>query len=210
MSSKGSSPTPLGAGASQVTKASAYNRTATKLILQMPRKRVKSGSRAPGQVVNVFYDSTGVYSWVGDLYSTHMVNLLTHFNVDINRIPVEQYKAGQLEAATANFYLGMLFDNPLPKAFTDEAVTTTKPLCWVGYNLWKIAWNSNNSWNTAFNNKFGMMFYYMDSLGYPTVNYKGQNLTKLQFQPQQGRVEITNPLIATRLATSTRPDGLSI
>ncbi|MFX4952326.1 hypothetical protein ABTC32_18985, partial [Acinetobacter baumannii] len=58
--------------------------------------------------------------------------------------------------------------------------------------------------------KYGMTFYYLDSMGYPTVSYKGQNLTKLQYDPTEGRVEILDATKAKRLATSTRPDGLNI
>ncbi len=202
---------PLGIGSVERTPARSYNRKATTEALK-PKKKFNNQVKLAGvnDTVLVLYDSTGIYNWIGDLYSQHMANLLTHFNVTVNRMPVEQYQAGAMQAAKATFYLGVLYDNPLPVAFTNDAMTTTKPLCWMGYNLWKIAWTPSFSWNSSFTNRFGMAFYYIDSLGYPTVNYKGQDLTKLQLQTAQGRVEVTNPAIAKRVATSTRPDGLNI
>ena len=190
-----------------MTPAAKYDRVTTKKILDGQRGH---RNRATGPTVTVLYDSTGTYGWLGDLYSQQMQNLLSHFPVNVNRIPVESYTAGMMDQSVATFYMGLLYDNPLPAAFTADAMKTTKPLCWMGYNLWKIAWNADYSWNTNFYNKFGMTFYYMDTLGYPTVNYKGQSLSKLQTDPMQGRVEITNAAVATRVATSTRPDGVSI
>ena len=206
-------PKPLGLIGVQSTPANMYNAAATKKILDS----LKSGSMgtsqarlAPGDTVNVYYDSTGTYGWLGQLYSIQMANLLSHFNVKVNRLPVEQYTAGSMNNAIATFYLGVLYNNPLPTAFKTDAMSTTKPLCWMGYNLWQIAWNADNSWNTNFVNKFGMTFYFMDTLGYPTVSYKGQTLQKLQYDTTEGRVEITDTTKATRVATSTRPDGISI
>ena len=204
-------PKPLGLSGIQQVPAGKYNRTATTAALNYkPNKPGNQGRLSPADTVLVLYDSTGPYAWLGQLYSQQIENLLSHFSVTVKRIPVEQYQSGQMNAATATFYLGVLYDNPLPTSFTTDAMTTDKPLCWMGYNLWKIAWNKDYSWNTSFINRFGMTFYYMDSLGYPTVQYKGQNLQKLQYETTQGRVEITDASICKRIATSTRPDGLSI
>ena len=202
--------TPLGGRGLLSTRKSQYKFAATKRILDATKQQRRKARVSGGKSVLVLYDSSGSFGWIGELYSLMMVNELSHFNVNINRLPVEKYTQGLMDTCDATFYLGILYDNPLPTAFTQDALSTTKPLCWAGYNLWKIAWNADYSWNTNFISKYGMTFYYMDFLGYPTVQYKGVNLTKLQYEPIQGRVEITDSNVAQRLAVSTRPDGISI
>lgn len=160
--------------------------------------------------VGIYYDSTGPYSYLGDLYSRQIEELLTHFSVRAERIPVEDYHAGDLDKAYANFYLGVLYGNPLPAAFKADAQTTVQPLCWMGYNLWQVAWNANNTENTAFSAKTGFRFLTIDTLGYPTVSYKGVDLIHEQFDPSEGKIEILDATKAKAVAVSKRSDGLSI
>lgn len=206
-------PAPLGLGAIQSIPKTGYDFAGTTKVLKSLATKSTDGVHVISKVNNtvlVLYDSTGTYGWMGDLYSQQMANLLNHFGVTIQRMPVENYQAGMMNNAKATFYLGLLYNNPLPAAFKADSMTTTQPLCWMGYNIWQIAWNADNSWNQAFMAKYGMTFYYIDQLGYPTVSYKGQNLTKLQFDTTEGRMEILDATKATRLATSTRTDGLNI
>jgi len=126
--------------------------------------------------VLVLYDGSGPYNYIGNIYARQMANLLSRWKYTINIEPVESYTAGQIAGNTATFYFGTTYDNTLPAAFISDAMTTAKPLVWLGYNLWKIAWNPDYSINPAFAAKFGFQFNYMDGIPYKIVTYKNQTL----------------------------------
>ena len=152
----------------------------------------------------VLYDSKGSFGWIGSMYAYQIGNLLSHFGMVVTRAGVENYKSGQMATYSCGFYCGTIYGNPLPKAFITDVTTTKIPFCWTGYNLWEIAWNSAmTGWNANFANNYGFEFEYCDATGYPTVNYKGASLTKVLDDPVQGDTLITNPAIATVVATST-------
>ena len=163
-----------------------------------------------GNTVVVYYDSVGQFGYLGDLYSKQIATLLSHFSYKVVRSPIETYAAGDLQKARASFYLGLIYDNKLPDAFKADAMASAKPLCWMGYNLWQIAWTPSYAENTAFSSKFGFRFLQVDTIGYPTVTYKGVDLTKEQTDPTQGKIQVLDATKAKVTATSKRPDGLSI
>ena len=156
----------------------------------------------------ILYDSSGDYGWIGSLYAYQIGNLLNHFGVGVTRQAVEKYKSGQLGIYSCGFYVGSNYGNALPAAFKKDVVANTLPFCWMGYNLWEVAWNAaQTGWNSAFTSAFGFQFAYLDATGFPNVLYNGTTLTKQLFDPVQGDVTITNPSIATVLATSTNGTG---
>jgi len=156
----------------------------------------------------VLYDGGGTYGWIGSLYAYQIGNLLNHFGVSVTRKNVSNYTKGDLGIYTCAFYVGSQYGYTLPSSFKTEVVANTKPFCWLGYNLWEVAWNAaQTGWNNAFETNFGFEFSYLDGTGYPNVLYKGTTLTKQQFNPVQGDVTVWNPAIASVLATSTNGSG---
>ena len=153
----------------------------------------------------VLYDSSGTYGWIGALYAYQTSNLLSHFGLTVTRQGVENYKSGQLANYTCSFYIGTTYYNTLPAAFKKDVVANTKPFCWMGYNIWEVAWTAaQTAWNSTFTNTFGFQFYYLDGTAYPNVTYKGTTLTKDSTDnPGQGDAIICNPLQASVVATST-------
>jgi uncharacterized protein YdaL len=109
---------------------------------------------APGSVL-IVYDSSGQYGWIGGLHARMLANLLGHFDLPYVISPVESYHAGDMNAARATFYLGTVYDNPLPAEFKADVMTTTNTLCWFRYNLWQVA-------GTNFTAKFGYQFNWLD------------------------------------------------
>lgn len=69
-------------------------------------------ARAKGSVL-VLYDNAGEYGWVGRLYVQHMLNLLAHFEVRVDRKPVEEYISGDIDRYDSTIYLGVIYDNVL-------------------------------------------------------------------------------------------------
>jgi uncharacterized protein YdaL len=150
---------------------------------------------AEGRVL-VLYDSAGEEGWMGRLYVQHMTNLLSHFEVKVESKPVEQYNAGDLNLYDTTIYLGVIYDNPLPAALGSDLLGTSKTFCWIGYNLWQVAWN-----NTPFIEKFGIEFVSLDSSAFAEVQYKDKTLTRDDPDPI-GVLKIDNPLQVQVLATS--------
>lgn len=101
----------------------------------------------------VVYDqpSSGSYQKLGLAYAIMLRNLLGHFDTTVDLMPVEQYTAGKLSGYQATFYLGALYDNPVPPAFlADVTNNTTKTVVWFKYNLWQLAWNPAYDFNARF------------------------------------------------------------
>ncbi|HEX2547835.1 MAG TPA: DUF2334 domain-containing protein [Ramlibacter sp.] len=92
--------------------------------------------------VLVLYDQTSgtPYDKLGFGYAIMLRNLLGHFDANVDMKPVQQYTAGAVNTYDATFYLGALYDTPVPAAFLSDAVTTTKTVVWFKYNLWQLAW----------------------------------------------------------------------
>jgi uncharacterized protein YdaL len=105
------------------------------------------GMSAAAPAVLVLYDAPpgSDYAKLGNAYAIMLRNLLGHFDAQVELRPVEQYTAGMMAAKDATFYVGAIYDNPVPDAFLADAVATQKPLVWFKNNLWKLAWNP--AWN---------------------------------------------------------------
>src|SRR5687767_13711776 len=82
------------------------------------------------ETVLVLHDSSGPFGWIGGLHGRMLANLMGHFDLPVQVAPVEAYRAGDMGAARAVFYLGSTYDNPLPLAFKQDVAARTKPICW--------------------------------------------------------------------------------
>ncbi len=147
--------------------------------------------------VLVLYDSAGDYGWLGRLYVQHLTNLLSHFEVQVESKPVEQYTAGDINQHQATIYLGVIYNNPLPPAFHSDFLTSTRTVCWLGYNLWQVAWGTSA---TSFTQKFGVKFLDLDFSPWAAVSYKQVTLTR-EPSVEIGRLAIVDSQKATVLAT---------
>lgn len=157
-----------------------------------------------GDRVLVLYDNWGDYKFMGELYGRQMSDLVSHFGYGVDLVPVQDYKLGMITAHKATIYVGALFDTNLPSSFKLEAFAALKPVCWVGANLWKIAWDSSNKPDATFEWRFGYKFESLDS-GFTTVNYKSTDLGKLD--TTLSRIKVTSTSKAKVLATAKNAKG---
>ena len=159
----------------------------------------------------VLYDTAGPYGQLGELYAMAEANLAGHFGT-VTAKPVQQYTAGMLDSYAAVVYLGSTYyggDIPdaIPAAFYQDAAATTKPVTWIGANIWGMA---NTVGITPFTQKYGWdptTSYYEDggSVGTVTqVTYKGQTLTRKIPAGQDGGVLRPNVLTGTGYPAVTR------
>ena len=161
------------------------------------------------QNVLILYDSTGTFGWLGNLYATHLQNLVSHFNnLSCAVKPVEQYVKGDIGRRTMTYYIGSVYGNPLPQLFLNEVMTSNKPVCWMGYNIWEIAWTPDMSnFNTAFESKYGLRFLGFDTAGSAEIDYKGVALTKDQTDPTISSMQVLDASMVSVPATVKRATG---
>ena len=176
----------------------------------LPHTKSKSRSSSNPTAL-VLYDANGTYGWIGSLYAYQIGCLLTHYGVTVTRKGIESYKAGDLASYTCALYIGTTYYNSIPSSFKKDFATNTNNFCWLGYNLWSVAWSTDQqSWNSKFTNKYGFQFAYLDGNTYPYVNYNNSTLTcsRAQYNPGQGDTVILDPTMASVVATST--DGTNV
>lgn len=160
-----------------------------------------------GRSALILYDSAGGTGYIGNLYARQLSSLCSHFSMNCNIMPVENYTPGAMSYYTATFYFGTTKGNKLPPAFLADALAAPKPLVWMGYNLWEVAWTASGANNPTFSKKFGFEFNYMDGLPYSTVTYKGVALTANPDGVGLANLSITNTAVAKTVATATVTRG---
>lgn len=155
----------------------------------------------PGSVL-VLYNpttSTNLANWTGGAHAQMLANLLGHFDLPYVIRPIENYQAGDLNAARATFYLGTDYYAALPAAFTNDVFTTTNVICWFKYHIWNIA-------GANFESQFGFRFNTID----PPTNYSKVVVYKGETFPKADStlisVSILNSNIATVPATANLND----
>jgi uncharacterized protein YdaL len=153
----------------------------------------------------VLYDSTGTWGWLGELYAIGAGNLATHFGT-VTAEPVADYVQGQINDYTTTIYLGSTYNEPLPPAFLQDALTTTHPIIWAGDNIWQLSGAEGSSTDTSFEAAYGWdpsssYIDATDSIG--SVSYKGVSFTRSP--DNTGGVlapHITSPASVNVLATA--------
>lgn len=128
----------------------------------------------------VVYDSTGTWGWLGELYAIAGGNLASHFG-QVTAEPVVNYVAGQVNNYTSTIYIGSTYNEPIPVAFLNDVLSTTKPVIWAADNPWQLSGAAGSTADQAFIAKYGWdpSTSYFDTTDNPvTVSYKGQTFTR--------------------------------
>jgi uncharacterized protein YdaL len=182
--------------------------SAALLLLIGANENARGASKPPlSETVLILYDSSGPYGWIGEVHGRLLSNLLGHFPFFYEIVPVESYRAGDLGHYRACFYIGSVFNNPLPGAFLQDALDSTKPFCWFKYNLWQL--DDASGLGPQFESKFGFRFEYMDTPASSTITYKGESFSKNPLDSELGLTTILNagsasaPALAVEDATFT-------
>jgi len=172
----------------------------------LPQATLRASCEA--QKVLVLYDASGSWGWLGSLYASHLQNLVSHFDLKCKVKPIEQYNKGEIKNSVMTFYIGSVYGNPIPQLFMDEVLASTKPVCWMGYNIWEIAWDPTMAHvNPAFESKFGLRFLGLDAAGSAEIDYKGIALTKDQTDPTISAMQVLDTSLVTVPATVKRATG---
>jgi uncharacterized protein YdaL len=167
-----------------------------------PHTTTTTTTPAPPAGPLVLYDTTGPYGWLGELYATEVVNLAGHFGTPTAH-PVASYTAGELNRYSAVFYIGSTYDEPLPSAFLDDVLATTKPVVWAYDNIWQLTGHIPD-----FATRYGWMWSAFDTSNVSAVIYKGTTLTRST--ANQGGIMDYSSLDSTKatvVASAVRSDG---
>ncbi len=127
---------------------------------------------APTTSALVLYDTTGAWGWLGEIYAIMTANLASHFG-SWTAMPVISYKSGLINQYTATIYIGSTYDEPLPVAFLDDVLGSTKPVIWIYDNIWQLTARDPN-----FQSNYGWTWTGFDSSEVAAVQYKGQMLKR--------------------------------
>ena len=128
----------------------------------------------------VLYDTTNTYGWLGELYAIGAGNLATHFG-KVTAEPVVDYQAGQVNNYTATIYLGSTYNEPIPSSFLNDVLSTSRPVTWVGDNIWQLSGTPGSSTDTAFQAAYGWdpsTSYFDTTDSISSVSYKTQTFTR--------------------------------
>ena len=155
--------------------------------------------------VLILYDSRGEWGWLGDLYAQQLANLVGHFPLTADRQPVESYSPGQLHTYRATFYLGSTYDNPLPAGFIADVWSSVRPICWLKYNLWQLAWDEGENPKPEFEARWGFGFWGLVQDQWDQVRYRDRTYTRDAADPEIGVVGVSDPELAEAPAWALRP-----
>jgi uncharacterized protein YdaL len=147
--------------------------------LTTPSEAKTWGGSGPASTL-VLYDTTSSYGWLGELYAIAAGNLATHFGT-VTAEPVVDYQEGQVNDYTATIYLGSTYNEPIPTTFLNDVETTTRPVIWVGDNIWQLSGTEGSAADEAFKAAYGWdpaNSYFDTSDTISSVTYKGQTFTR--------------------------------
>ncbi len=154
----------------------------------------------------VIYDADAVLGWQAKLHALCLTNLLGHFSTSVTEKEIDQYLPGEMESYEATFYLGSTYQNMLPDAFLKDVLKTSRTICWLGYNLWHLAWSSPQQSDQKFEKKYGFRFLGLDKSSYPEVYYRGFVFSRHINNQDVGLISIVDQNRAKVLATCYRAE----
>jgi uncharacterized protein YdaL len=201
---------------------------ASLFALMLPLKFTSHAQTSTTNALILYDTGTPQYAKLGITYAIMVRNLLGHFGMGADIVPVENYTTGKIESYPVTFYLGSNYNDPIPTTFFSDIVKTKKTIVWFKYNLWEIAWATTYNFST----KFGFNFTSLQGMNaqptasnpspgfYDTVQYKGQNMVKyyaydastntINADPDIGVTTITDATKATAVTTITNSANGSV
>jgi uncharacterized protein YdaL len=154
----------------------------------------------------LLYDNTGPFAPTAEEQATSAANLLSRFGPWDAR-PVGQYTSGLLDGYTGLMYVGSLYDEPLPSAFMDDVLATSKPVLWIQSNIWQLAMYQFTSTGTYWANSRGWEWLGYDFGSFDEVIYKDTSFTRNPLSGAIMGLTIMDPAKAEVLGEARRSDG---
>ena len=135
---------------------------------------------AATKTVRVYYSdplpTSSPYRDGGSFHAIMLANLLSQYsNVQVIRAPISQYKAGDAQSSLRTFYIGTVYDEPIPAAFLSD-VKAGAPVTWMAYNIWELG--DISSMGLTYKSLHTALTPDQITAAYSTVNYKNYDYKK--------------------------------
>ena len=142
------------------------------------------------------------YQSKGYIHALFIENLLGHFGLQGELIPVKDYEAGQLAGRRAAFFVGVTAGAELSPAFLKDVKAFNEPFCWLGQHLDQLVNTPEGP------RRYGFKYQqYVRNMGVNRVVYKGATLPKIDLDLNV--VEVTDKRAVEVVATALTKDGAS-
>src|SRR5262249_31799194 len=123
--------------------------------------------------VGILYDGPAEPTSEGYMDARQVENLLGHFGLRGDVIPLTAYRPGRVAAYQAAFFIGTVTGTRFPRGFLADVQGSRKPFCWVGRHIGSLV-NTEQG-----RRQFGFTYTdYRDDLEFRQVQYKGVTLPK--------------------------------
>lgn len=158
-------------------------------------------ARGPAAVA-IFYDGPRDPVSEGYVDSRQIENLLGHFGLRAEVVPIASYRPGQLAAYRAGFFVGSVSGTRLPPEFLADLIAFRRPFCWIGRHIASLV-------NTLPGKRqFGFTYIdYRDDLEFREVVYRGVTLPK--GDPDLNIVAVADPASVQVLATAVNDEKVT-
>lgn len=136
--------------------------------------------------VAIYYDGPATPLAEGYLDAHQIQNLLGHFGLSGEILPIASYGAGQLRRYRAAFLLGTASGTRIPPSLLADVGAFDRPFCWIGRHVSQLVSTAEAK------RRFGFTYVdYRDDLEFREVVYKGVTLPKED--PDLNIVTVTDP-----------------
>ena len=164
--------------------------------------------QAATKLVRIFYSvplpASSPYRDGGAAHATILSNLLGQYNnVQVISKPISQYAAGDAKNSLRTFYIGTVYDEPIPATFLNE-VKAGAPVTWMGYNFWELG--DTSSMGITYKQLHTALSADEIAAAYSTVSYKGYDYHKYP-APQEINEIAADPAKTQTLAVAKDAAG---
>ncbi|MBZ5515793.1 MAG: DUF2334 domain-containing protein, partial [Acidobacteriia bacterium] len=169
----------------------------------MTTLRAAQSEDAPDQGdVAILYDGPTDPRAAGYIHALFLQNLLTHFELKGNPIPLASYRRGQLSGYRAGFLVGSTPGARVPPALLADVRATDRPFAWLGGHIEQLLASPDAR------RRFGFSFLeYRRDLDYRYVLYKDTLLPKPE--TDLNILSIEDPKAAQVVATAVNQKKVS-
>jgi uncharacterized protein YdaL len=160
------------------------------------------GAGLEAQRVAIIYDGPTYVQSKGYIHALFIENLLGHFGLEGDIIPLSRYKAGSLEGYRAGFFSGVAAEAEVPRDFLADVRAFRRPFAWLGQHIGDLLATE------ASRKQFGLRYIgYEHDFKVNRVVYKDTPLIKVE--PDLTMVEIIDRKGVQVVATALTKENAS-
>lgn len=157
--------------------------------------------------VLIVVDGTDWKSDVAFVYARELKDILTHYRRLATVVREYDYKENEYLKYDAVMYLGVHYGTSISPEFREDVLAMDRPLYWIGYNMWKVAWDSHGSHDQSFEARFGLRFVSMRE-GFSRIEADSEDYIKQT--PEVSELQIMDQRGVKVMARAINNSGTSV